>query len=99
MLYSKVRVKRKCQLRARPAEVDPQLGKGEWPVFVLPCSSINGVKDMVGYRRTLNLGNTTGSCGSEDDVETTAILVRCVATQGMKSLHPKFTDLLLQSEL
>ncbi len=46
---------------------------------------MNGVKDMKGYRTALNLsytpsedglGNATESCSSEDDVETTAILVR-----------------------
>ena len=44
--------------------------------------AINGVKDMEGYRHTLNLSaegnisNETGPCNtSQDDVETTAILV------------------------
>ena len=46
--------------------------------------SINGVKDMAGYRQTLNLsfmpsaegsGNASESCDSDDSVETTAILV------------------------
>lgn len=41
---------------------------------------MNGVKDMVGYREALNLsyslpGNSSDSCSSEDDVETSAILV------------------------
>ncbi len=57
--------------------------------FMYVCSSINGVKDMVGYRKTLNLsydlddrgggGNSSQSCSFEDDVETSAILVstRC----------------------
>lgn len=45
--------------------------------------SLNGVKDMVGYRMTLNLsydsvsggGNSSQSCNLLDDVETSAILV------------------------
>ena len=58
-------------------------------IFVAPLqpsssSSVNGVKDMKGYRETLNIpyippgannSNETGSCNSDDDVETAAILV------------------------
>ncbi len=46
--------------------------------------SLNGIKDMVGYRMTLNLSydtvgrddNSSRSCNFEDDVETSSILVR-----------------------
>ena len=64
------------------------------PNCVMPCvcvlcffSSLNGVKDMGGYRSALNisfmpsvseLGNETESCNSEDDAETAAILVSTV---------------------
>ena len=48
---------------------------------------MNGIKDMVGYRATLNLSfslgdNSSQSCSHEDDVETGAILVSqtCMAT-------------------
>ena len=41
---------------------------------------INGVKDMVGYRVSMNLStlgsNSSESCFFNDDVETGAILVR-----------------------
>ena len=56
-------------------------------VFVCLFSSINGVKDMLGYRQALKLSylsvsegdNSSESCNFEDDVETSAILVcRCV---------------------
>ena len=52
----------------------------------LPQSSINGVKEMRGFRETFNISfnqealgglnmSDSGQCGSEDDVETSALLV------------------------
>lgn len=50
--------------------------------------AINGVKDMADYRRVLNLtavdnlSNDSGPCNtSQDDVETTAILVSTITTR------------------
>ncbi len=51
---------------------------------MLMYRSLNGIKDMVGYRMTLNLSydtvgrddNSSLSCNFEDDVETSSILVR-----------------------
>ena len=47
------------------------------------CSGINGVKEMEGFRRTFNISyspgdhvNQTEQCGSEDDVETSALIVQ-----------------------
>lgn len=48
------------------------------------CSSVNGVKEMPGYRVTFNISytlslssgeNGTEQCSSSDDVETSALLV------------------------
>ena len=54
-------------------------------IIYLPSSSINGVKDMKGYRQALNLSyqlptlfgdnsSDVESCDSQDDVDTSAIL-------------------------
>ena len=51
--------------------------------FFVYIRSMSGVKDMVGYRITLNLSynsaldehNSTQSCNFQDDAETSAILV------------------------
>ncbi len=52
-------------------------------LLLLLFRSLNGVKDMVGYRMALNLSytllnqdNSSQSCGFDDDVETSSILVR-----------------------
>ena len=51
----------------------------------LLSSSINAVKETVGFRRTFNISytlseedhiNHTAQCGSEDDVETSALIVQ-----------------------
>ena len=55
-------------------------GPFSWYLF---SRFMNGVKDMEGYRMTLDLqylpppapGNSSKSCDSQDDVETGAILV------------------------
>ena len=51
-------------------------------VCVLFSSGINGVKEMEGFRRTFNISYSPGDhvnhsdqCGSEDDVETSALIV------------------------
>ena len=65
----------------------PRLPNCVMPSVCVLCffSSLNGVKDMRGYRSALNisfmpsvseLGNETESCNSEDDAGTAAILVR-----------------------
>lgn len=56
--------------------------------FIFFVSSINGVKEMQGFRETFNISFTQEAlgglnvtegvqCGSEDDVETSALLVQC----------------------
>ena len=41
---------------------------------------MSGVKEMVGFRKTFNISyspiNQSAQCGSEDDVETSALIVR-----------------------
>lgn len=66
-------------------------------MLIKPHSSMSGVTDMVGYRQTLNLSyhsldydsnDTQESCDAEDDVKTSAILVRSV-----KSVQRNLTPL------
>lgn len=50
-----------------------------------PFSSLNAVKETVGFRTTFNISNSlsdedhvndTAQCGSDDDVETSALIVQ-----------------------
>ena len=62
-----------------------------WYFFLCERRSINGVKDMVGFRQTLNLSYDQGGNGSElmcdDDVGSGAILVRRMYTLLFPSVH------------
>ena len=59
-------------------------------------SSINGVKEMAGFRTTFNISytqsdhiNGTVQCGSVDDVETSALLVQKIYTKHSGQLSKK----------
>ena len=69
-----------------------------------PSSSINGVKEMKDFRRTFNISYTSvtvtssltnetvsAQCSSEDDIETSALLVHAKSLQCMyyELLHVK----------
>lgn len=57
-------------------------------MYFTPSRAINGVKEMDGFREAFNISqehreNASSSCSGDDNVETSALIVRIVCTESM----------------